>query len=246
MTADFGCNVGIINLWEGVKSKIQLSSQNLPKHVAIILDGCEEYAQKNNTPLTEAYKTEFLNIKNAIKVGTKLNIPIMTFFSRTTKPAEEETDQLVEFFNLLLNWDLIHQNQIKISVLGKWYKLPDRLVEPIKKIISDTKEYDKFFINFCIQYNGQEEIVDACRLITQQVKLEKITPENIDKALVKENIYASYFMPPDLMIVSGNKKTTGGLLLWDSAETKIHFTGINWPEFGREDFLKSLVFYQSA
>jgi len=237
--------VGIINLWEGVKSKIQLSSQNLPKHVAIIVDGCEEHAQKNNMPPADVYKTEFLNIKNAIKVGAKINIPIMTFFSRTTKPAEEETDQLVEFFNLLLNWDLIHQNQIKISVLGKWYNLPQRLIEPIKKIISDTKEYDKFFINFCIQYNGQEEIVDACRLITQQVKLDKITPENINKSLVKENIYSSYFMPPDLMIVSGKKKTTGGLLLWDSADTKIHFTNTNWPDFGREDFLKSIAFYQS-
>ncbi|MBW3002905.1 di-trans,poly-cis-decaprenylcistransferase [Candidatus Woesearchaeota archaeon] len=237
--------MGIINLWEGVKSKIQLSSQNLPKHVAIIVDGCEEHAQKNNITLQDVYKTEFLNIKNAIKVGTKLNIPLLTFFSRTTKPAEEEIDQLVEFFSLLLNWGHIHNNQIKISVLGKWYNLPQRLIEPIKKIISDTKDYDKQFVNFCIQYSGQEEIVDACKLLTQQVKLDKITPENIDKALVKENIYASYFLPPDLLIVSGKKKTTGGLLLWDSTNTKIHFTGINWPEFGREDFLKSLVFFQS-
>lgn len=237
--------MGIINLWEGVKSKIQLSSQNMPKHVAVIVDGCEECAQKNKTPLEEIYKTEFLNIKNAIKVGTKLNIPIMTFFSRTTKPAEEETDQLVEFFNLLLNWDLIHQNQIKISVLGKWYSLPDRLIEPIKKVISQTKDYDKHFVNFCIQYDGQEEIVDACRLIAQQVKLEKITPDSIDKSLLKENIYASYFLPPSLVIVTGREKTTGGLLLWDSPEAKIHFTGIDWPDFGKEDFLKSLVFYQS-
>ena len=237
--------MGIIDLWEGVKSKIQLSSQNLPKHVAIVVDGCEEYAEKNKVSLEDAYKTEFLNIKNAIKVGTKLNVPILTFFSRTTKIAEEEIDQLVEFFNLLLKWQLLHENQIKISVLGKWYNLPQRLVEPIKKIISDTKDYDKFFVNFCIQYSGQEEIVDACKLITQQVKLDKITPDKIDRALVKENIYASYFLPADLMIVSGRKKTLGGLLLWDCPNTRIHFTDVLWPDFGREDFLKSLAFYQS-
>ena len=62
-----GSFVGIIDLWEGVKSKIQLSSQGLPKHVAIIVDGCEEHAEKNNLHLTDVYKTEFLNIKNAIK-----------------------------------------------------------------------------------------------------------------------------------------------------------------------------------
>lgn len=237
--------MGIIDLWEGVKSKIQISSQNLPKHIAVVIDGCEEYASDKNQPLSDVYKTEFLNIKNAIKVGTKLNIPIMTFFSRTKGIPEEEIDQLVEFFELLLKWNLIHENQIKISVLGKWYKLPDRLIEPIKKVISETKDYDKFFINFCIQYDGQEEIVDACRLIAQQLKLNKITPEGIDKALIKENIYSSYFLPPDLMIVSGKKKTTNGLLLWDSKNTKIHFSDALWPDFGKDDFLKAIVFYQS-
>lgn len=237
--------MGIIELWEGVKSTIQLSSQNLPKHVAIIIDGCEEYAKKNSILPAEAYKTEFLNIKNAIKVGTKLNIPILTFFSRTKSIPEEEIDQLVEFFSLLLKWELIHENQIKISVLGKWYKLPDRLVEPIKNIISDTKDYDRFFINFCIQYDGQEEIVDACKLIAQQLNLEKITPEGINKALIKENIYASYFLPPDLLIISGKKKTTNGLLLWDSANTKICFSEALWPDFGKDDFLKAIVYYQS-
>ncbi|MBW2973705.1 di-trans,poly-cis-decaprenylcistransferase [Candidatus Woesearchaeota archaeon] len=237
--------MGIINLWEGVKSKIQISSQNIPKHVAIIVDGCEEFAEKNKKPLKETYQTEFLNIKNAIKVGVKLHIPIMTFFSRSKKPSDEEIDQLIEFFNLLLKWELIHENQIKISVLGKWYNLPDRLIEPIKKIISDTKEYDKHFINFCIQYDGQEEIVNACKLIAHQLKLDKITPEGINAALIKENIYASYFMPPNLMIVSGKKKTTGGLLLWDAPNTKIYFSDVLWPDFGKEDFLKGIVFYQS-
>lgn len=237
--------MGIINLWEGAISKIQISSQNLPKHIAILVDGCEEFAEKKQQPTSEVYKTQFLNIKNAIKVGIKLRIPLMTFFSRTTKPAEEEIDQLIDFFNLLLKWNLIHENQVKISVLGKWYNMPDRLIEPIKKIISDTKEYDKHFVNFCIQYSGQEEIVDACKLIAQQLKLDKITPEGINSALIKENIYSSYFLPPDLMIISGKKKTTGGFLLWDTPNTKIYFSDILWPDFGKENFLKSIVFYQS-
>ncbi|MBW2986303.1 di-trans,poly-cis-decaprenylcistransferase [Candidatus Woesearchaeota archaeon] len=237
--------MGIINLWEGAISKIQISSHNLPKHIAILVDGCEEFAEKKQQPMPEVYKTQFLNIKNAVKVGIKLKIPLITFFSRSTKPADEEIDQLIDFFNLLLKWDLIHENQVKISVLGKWYGLPDRLIEPIKKIISDTKDYDRHFVNFCIQYTGQEEIVDACKLIAQQLKLDKITPEGINTALIKENLYSSYFLPPDLMIVSGKKKTTGGLLLWDSPNTKIHFTDTLWPDFGKENLLKSIVFYQN-
>ena len=111
--------MGIINLWEGAISKIQISSHNLPKHIAILVDGCEEFAEKKQQPMPEVYKTQFLNIKNAVKVGIKLKIPLITFFSRSTKPADEEIDQLIDFFNLLLKWDLIHENQVKISVLGK-------------------------------------------------------------------------------------------------------------------------------
>lgn len=234
---------GITNLISGMKEKIALSSQKIPKHIAIMVDGCEEYAEKNKKEINEVYTTEFLNIKNIIKIATKLDIPILTFHSRN-KVNEKEIDHMIKFFELLLEWELIKENQIKISVLGKWYDLPERLLEPIKKIISETKEYDKFFVNFCINYSGKEEIVDACKLIAQQVKLDKVNAEKIDKAMIKENIYSSYFLPPELMIITGNKKTTGGLLLWDSPETTIYFSDTLWPEFGKDDFLKAMQSFQ--
>lgn len=237
--------MGIIDIWDGVKTKIQLSSQNIPKHVAISIDGCEEYAETKKKDLKEVYKTKFLNIKNAIKVGVKLNIPILTFGLEPLSSKEDETDCLVEFFQLLLGWDFIEQNQIKVSVIGKWYDLPMRVIEPIKKIIANTKDYDKYFLNLCINYDGQQEIVDACKLIAKQIKMDKITPDNVDKALIKENIYASYFLPPDLFIKTGKNKHLNGFLLWDSPKAKIHFTDVLWPDFGKEDFLKSIVYYQS-
>lgn len=236
--------VGIKDILEEVKEKTAVGGKRMPKHVAVLVDGCEEYAEKNNTAPDNIYETEFLNIKNIIKIATKLDIPILTFHSRN-KVNEKEIDHLIKFFELLLAWDLIKENQIKISVLGKWYAMPERLLEPIKKIISETKEYDKFFVNFCINYSGKEEIVDACKLIAQQVKLEKVTAENISKAMIKENIYSSYFLPPELMIITGTKKTTGGVLLWDSSEATIHFSDVLWPEFGRDDFLKAIQEYQN-
>lgn len=235
--------VGITSIMREVKDKITLSSKKIPKHIAIVVDGCEEYAETNQKSLDEVYETEFLNIKNIIKISTKLDIPIITFHSRN-KVSETEIDHLIKCFELILNWDFITENQVKISVLGKWYDLPERLLEPIKKIISETKEYDKFFVNFCINYSGKEEIVDACKLIAQQAKLDKITADKIDKSMIKENIYSSYFLPPDLMIITGSKKTTGGLLLWDSSETKIHFSNVLWPDFGKDDFLKSIQVFQ--
>ncbi|MBD3361213.1 di-trans,poly-cis-decaprenylcistransferase [Candidatus Woesearchaeota archaeon] len=215
------------------------TGKKTPKHIAILVDGCEEYSAQHQKEMNEVYEKEFSNIKKTIQTAAELDIPILTFHSRK-KINETEIDHMIKFFENLLDWELIKKNQIKISVLGKWYDLPERLLEPIKKIITETKEYDKFFVNFCINYSGKEEIVDACKLIAQQVKLDKITADKIDASLIKENIYSSYFLPPNLLIITGTKKTTGGMLLWDSSETIIHFSGKLWPEFGKEDFLRAI------
>ena len=84
-----------------------------------------------------------------------------------------------------------------------------------KQVIESTKDYDFFFTNFCINYSGHDEIVDACRLIARQVKAGKIDPNSISRETIKENLYSSYFIPPDLIIKNG-KATISGLLLWDS------------------------------
>jgi len=235
--------VGINDSTDGAMDATGLGIKKIPKHISILVDGCEEWAKQKNQDINSAYSAEFLNIKNIITLAVKLDIPILTFHSRT-KANEHEIDQLVHFFELLRSWDLIKENQVKISVLGKWYDLPDRLLEPIKKIITETKDYDKFFVNFCINYSGQEEIVDACKLIAHQVKLDRIGPDNVTKELLKENIYASYFLPPELMIITGSKKTTNGLLLWDSSDTIIHISNKLWPDFDKEEFFRALKEYQ--
>ncbi|MBW2969242.1 di-trans,poly-cis-decaprenylcistransferase [Candidatus Woesearchaeota archaeon] len=236
--------VGVKSIIQGVKNKITLSSKKIPKHIAILIDGCQDYSEKNQKELSEVYEKEFSIIKEIIKTSITLDIPILTFHSKD-KIDEKETEHLIKFFESLLEWSLIKENQVKISVLGKWYDLPERIVEPIKKIISETKEYDKFFVNFCINYSGKEEIISACKLIAHQVKSGKSDPEAIDKAMIKENLYSSYFLPPQLMIITGHKKTTGGLLLWDSSETIIHFSDVLWPEFSKENFLKAVKYFQN-
>lgn len=221
----------------------------LPKHLAITMQGIELWAKKNNIPLEEANKKSFFIVKNTIKSQVKLKIPILTFYllPNFMKEDSEQYMHLInttaEFFSSIASSDLIHKNKIKISVLGKWYDLPDRVVGPIKQVIESTKDYDSFFTNFCINYSGQEEIVDACRLIARQVKAEKIDPDSINKEMIKENLYSSYFIPPDLIIKNGKEKIPG-LLLWDSINSKVYFTKKLWPDFDKAVFMDAIKDYQ--
>lgn len=237
--------MAIVNLKNllNIKEKIVLKKENLPKHIAIYPRGLEQWARKNKRQFSEAEQKKYNIIKEFIQIQVKLDIPIMTFLILPKRYSERQDypvsiDALERFFSDLVNMKEIKKNQIKVSVLGKWYDLPGRVIDPIKRVIEDTKYYDKFFINFCVNYNGNEEIVDACKIIGMKVKTGKLYPDGVDFQEIKENIYSSYFLPPKLIIITGNKRNLGGFMLWDSAHSSIEFIEKNWPEVTKTDLLK--------
>ncbi len=223
----------------------------MPKHIAIVTKGKGLWAKKNNQDLEEAYKKTFFNIRNTILSAIKMDIPIMTFYILSTDKIEEGKfstlmDSLKDFFDDLRSKEFIGKGGVKIAVFGKWYDLPGRVVDSIKGILEETKDNDRFFVNFCINYSGQEEIVDAVKLVARQVKADRLDVDAINSSIIKENIYSSYFLPPDLMIVNGNRKSTNGLLLWDSSLSQIYYTNKLFPDFDRTEFIDAIKEFQKG
>ncbi len=233
-----------------LKKEEDIIKFRLPRHIALVTKGKHLYAEKHKLPIEMVYEKSNIIIISTIASSVKLNIPVTTFHLLSTKTKELEhfsniVDSLTEFFNDLSNKELIHKNKIKISVLGKWYDLPGKLVDSIKNLIDKTKEYDSYFVNFCINYDGQEEIIDAIKLISRQIKAGKLDPELITKEIIKENIYSSYFPPPNLIIINGPKRTSD-LLLWDSPNEKAYFTNKLWPDFDRIELMDAIRDYQKG
>jgi undecaprenyl diphosphate synthase len=218
-------------------------------HVAVTMNGIKPFSNKKSIPLDEAYKKGFEILNEIITTQPERNIPILTIYVVSETQVGDDNfpvflNELIQFFESIISKETIHENKTKISILGKWYDLPGRAVEPIKKVIEETKDYDQFFLNLCINYDGQEEIVDACKLIARQIKAERIDIDNITKKTIKENTYASYFVPPDIIIKNGKLKRTAGTLLWDSSNAELIFTDKDWPEFTKHDFLKAVDSYK--
>ena len=109
----------------------------------------------------------------------------------------------------------------------------------------ETRDYDQFFLNFCVNYDGQDEIVDACKLIGKKIQAEKMDPDSLSKDAIKENLYSSYFLPPELMIVMNGKKNLSGFLLWDSIQASIYFSDKNWSDFSANDMIKAIAQFQN-
>ncbi len=204
------------------------------KHIAVSLYSLDDEAEKKFSP-------EFLNSKR-LSIITEImffqeihKIPIVTIFLLPLGGSID--DGFLNLSNKIL--ELAHLNQVKVSVLGKWYDLPGRMVDSIKSMIEETKDYDHFFFNLCMNYDGREEIVDACRIIALKARSDKLNAESISRDIVKENIYSSYFIPPDIIIKTGEKRMDG-LLLWDSAYSEVYFTGRPWHEFSEKELKRAL------
>jgi undecaprenyl diphosphate synthase len=175
----------------------------------------------------------FSAIKKTVELQVKKDIRILTIGI----PEEIPDESKIELFKFYLKKDFINLNRIKISFIGKWYDISGAFLDIVKKQIDETKEYDGYFLNFVVNYDGQEEIVDACKILCRQVNAGKIGLDRIDKGSIKDNLYSSYFMPPELIIVTGKRKGTDGFLLWDSVNSEIEFTGKDFEESDIEAFL---------
>ena len=219
-----------------------LSPKKMPLHLALTMHGIKAWSEKKELSLNQAYETSFSLINEFIKfqVDNKIRIFSIYIIPETMKDTIEITDQFINFLSDLKKSEIINNNQIKVSVLGKWYNLPNRAIDPIKEVISETKDYDNFFLNLCINYSGQEEIVDSVKIIAKKIISEKIESEQIDKEMIKENLYSSYFIPPNILIKTGIQKKTFGFLLWDSVESQIYFTEKLFPDCNVNDLLKGI------
>jgi len=231
------------------KKGVNPDKQHMPKHIAMTVGGLGRWANKTGQELKEAHKKAFEKVNEIIRYQLCFDIPIITLYlinSRINQAKDftETMDALAEFFQELLQNKDVFKSKIKVSILGKWYDLPGRVVEPIKRVIDETKDYDSFFLNLCINYDGKEEIIDACKLIVRKAMNEKIDVDSITEEMIKDNIYSSYFLPPDLIVKTGTGKRLHGFLLWDSTQSLIHFSDLIWMDLKEKDFIDAIKFYQ--
>jgi len=217
---------------------VKVYLRNLPKHVGIVAipEGLDD--------LDVLVK----NVQRAIQTTIRLQIPIVSFYIMPKDQkvdASRFSDYVAVLMQELYNWSMMETYQVKASVIGNWYDLPGRAVEPIKKLVDETKSYDRFFVNFCINYSGQQELVSAMSVIAKKIQMEKVDPEMLDREIVKEHLATSYFIPPDLIVITG-KPRLGGFLLWDSPKAHLSIIDKDWKDFKTMDLVKYIRRYQKG
>lgn len=241
----------IYKLYEWYISR-NLRSENMPKHVAIIMDGNRRFSRvKGNYNTIEGHKRGVNTLERVLDWCVDLGIEVVTVYAfsiENFKRPKEEVEGLMELFrenfsNIARN-KKIHNNEVRVKAVGKLELLPAEVRDAIKVAEDSTAAYNRRQVNIAIGYDGRVEIVDAIQKIARDVKDGKLNPEDIDEKVVNENLYTAGLEDPNLIIRTSGEERLSGFLLWQSSYSELYFCDSLWPELRKVDFLRALRSYQ--
>lgn len=211
----------------------------MPRHIAITTLRVRAWSIKNDKDIKEVAKQNITKIKELIEMQIKRDIPILSIMLSTQ--TEEEIQALNNLFKELANSNQVHENKMRIYAIGDWYDAEATMVDQIKEMLDKTKDYDNYFLNFCIRYNGQKEITTTAKLLVKRAEAGQLEIDEINPEHMKDNMASSNFPPPEVIIENNWKYS--GMLQWDVKDSCIFFTNKYWMDFEKSDFDKAIDHY---
>ncbi|WP_409199408.1 polyprenyl diphosphate synthase [Methanobrevibacter sp. DSM 116169] len=241
----------IYRLYEWYISK-DLTKENMPKHIALIMDGNRRYSKvQKNMDVSKGHELGVDTLEKVLDWSIDLGIEIITAYAFSTenfKRSQKEVDGLmrlfVESFKKIVSNERIHKNKVRVKAVGKLELMPDDVREAIKEAERATEDYNERFLNIAIGYDGRLEIVEAIKKIAENVKENKIAIDDIDEDMVSKNLYTKGIDDPNLIIRTSGEERLSGFLLWQSSYSELYFCDSLWPELRKVDFLRAIRSYQ--
>lgn len=228
-------------------SKI-VNVENLPEHIAIIMDGNRRWAKKNNLTTPQGHKEGAENLKRISKYANKIGIKYMTVYAFSTENWKRSKEEVAAIMKLLkfyiFDFFKSDDNNIKVKVIGRTEDLPKDLYEEIKKVEEKTKNNTGMILNIAFNYGGRDELVTATKKIAQKVASGELNIEDINENLISDNLYTAGQPDPDLMIRTSGEERISNFLPWQISYSEFVFTEKYWPEYSEKDLLESIQIYQ--
>lgn len=223
---------------------------NLPKHIAIIMDGNRRWAKQRGLTTKEGHKAGSKNLERIALFCNEIGIKYLTVYAFSTenwKRSQEEVGALM--FILKANLDSMLRKMdlknIKIRVIGEKENIPEDIAEKISKLIEKTKNNTGLVLNIAFNYGGRAEIAHACRVIAEKTKNGEIDLENINEEMISNNMYTAGQPDPDLMIRTSRELRTSNFLPWQLTYSEFYFPDKHWPEFEEADLVEAIKVYQN-
>lgn len=220
-------------------------NQEVPKHIAIILDGNRRFAKKLMMKPWKGHEWGAQKIGDLLEWCKELEVKELTLYAFSMQNFNRPKDEFDYLMKLFLDFftneeynSKIHKNKIRINFLGRIHLFPKEVYEAMVKLMEETKHYPDYQINFAMAYGGREEVIDAVKKISEKIKDGDIDINQINEEVFSENLYTDH--EPDLIIRTGGDHRTSNFLIWQSWYSEWCFLEKTWPEFEKEDLINAI------
>ena len=226
-----------------------LEKENLPKHIAIIMDGNRRWAKNLGKPSSFGHKEGAKTLEKIVRYANKIGIEHITVYAFSTenwKRTEEEVKALMMLFQSYLD-DYAKRadtENIKVKIIGNRQGLSNRMKASIEKCMERTKDNTGIVFNIALNYGGREELLHAIKDIAEDIENKKIKVEDINENMISDRLYTMGQPDPDLLIRTSGEIRLSNFLPWQLVYSEFVFVEKNWPDFNEEDLNLAIEEYQ--
>jgi len=224
-----------------------ISKQNIPQHIAIIMDGNRRWARGKGLPDIKGHEKGSETLEKVVEAAEKLGVETVTVYALSTENIKERAKrEVLSLFSLIRRGyhkrlKKMMQKGVRITILGEMHGLPATITKLIDQIRKTYIKNESIKLNIALNYGGKKELIEAIKDIVK----EGIEVKKINETIVERHLYTNGQNDPELVIRTGGRSRLSNFLLWQTAYSEFYFTKTLWPDFGEKELKKALVWYKS-
>jgi len=248
-SAVLGAVPRLLNSADRKVQEVLLASGEIPKHIAIIMDGNGRWANGRGMPRIAGHTEGVESVREIVEVCGQVGVQYLTLYAFSTENWNRPEEEVSLLMRLLLRslrneTDRLLTNNVRIRTIGDIGTLPEEVRKELQEDILKTKDSTGLTLTLALSYSGRWDLMGAIRLIAQQVATGAIRPEEINEEKIASSLSTNGMPDPDLLIRTSGEFRLSNFLLWQLAYTEIFITPKYWPEFRRNDLYEAIRDYQ--
>jgi undecaprenyl diphosphate synthase len=222
---------------------------NIPRHIAIIMDGNGRWAKKRSLPRVAGHRKGVEVVRDIVEACANLGVKFLTLYTFSTENWNRPKDEVSTLMRLIVKslkneTDELNANNIRLTTIGDTNSLPDIVRNELFAAFDKTAANTKMTLNLALSYSGRWELVEAVKDITNQVVSGKLKNEDISEEIISQHLSTSQMPDPDLLIRSGGEFRISNFLLWQIAYSEIFISDVLWPDFKTKHLIEAIKDYQ--
>ena len=226
-----------------------MEQENLPKHIAIIMDGNRRWAREKGMPVSFCHKEGAKTLEKIVRYANKIGIKYITVYAFSTenwKRTTEEVSTLMKLFQSYLDdySKRADSENIRVKIIGSRDGLSEKMKDSIEKCMERTQNNTGITFNIALNYGGRDELVRAVKSIAEQVKENQINIDEITEETISNNLYTKEQPDPDLLIRTSGELRLSNFLPWQLVYSEFLFLDKYWPDFSEKDLDEAIEVYQ--